>query len=269
MLRIALPLVAAVWAGSATAETAALLIGTEDYDRVNDVRRADDVAGAASALTRAGVRVVSRRDADLEAIQQALGEFGQMIDGSDRLLVALGGRFLHSATETYFLPSDATPGPLAAISGTSLPLSTVTAWLASKPGEAVLILATDDLDADFGAFLSAGAGDIDLPQGVTLLTGAPRRVANFIGDQLARPGANMIAEARRDYSVQRYKGLGEMNPDQLWETTMNPEKRVVLQVNIEDLVDTDEVFTVLMGEEVEPRREFIQNNALHVSTLDI
>ena len=91
MLRIALPLVAAVWAGSATAETAALLIGTEDYDRVNDVRRADDVAAAASALTRAEVRVVSRRDADLEDIQQALGEFGQMIEDSDRLLVALGG----------------------------------------------------------------------------------------------------------------------------------------------------------------------------------
>ena len=198
MRRIALPLIAAFWAGSATAETAALLIGTEDYDRVNDVRRADDVASAASALTRARVRVVSRRDADLEDIQQALGEFGQMIEGSDRLLIALGGRFLHSATETYFLPSDSQLGPLATISGSALPLSTVTAWLAAKPGKAVLILATDDLDADFGAFLSAGVGDIDLPQGVTLLAGAPRRVAKFIEDQVARPGADLIAEARRN-----------------------------------------------------------------------
>lgn len=198
MRRIALPLIAAFWAGSATAETAALLIGTEDYDRVNDVRRADDVASAASALTRARVRVVSRRDADLEDIQQALGEFGQMIEGSDRLLIALGGRFLHSATETYFLPSDSQLGPLATISGSALPLSTVTAWLAAKPGKAVLILATDDLDADFGAFLSTGVGDIDLPQGVTLLAGAPRRVAKFIEDQVARPGADLIAEARRN-----------------------------------------------------------------------
>ena len=60
-----------------------------------------------------------------------------------------------------------------------------------------------------------------------------------------------------------------MNPDQLWHTTMNPEKRNLLQVKIEDMVETDEIFTVLMGEEVEPRREFIQNNALEVSVLDI
>jgi DNA gyrase subunit B len=60
-----------------------------------------------------------------------------------------------------------------------------------------------------------------------------------------------------------------MNPDQLWNTTMNPEKRNLLQVKIEDMVDTDEIFTILMGEEVEPRREFIQNNALEVSVLDI
>ena len=60
-----------------------------------------------------------------------------------------------------------------------------------------------------------------------------------------------------------------MNPEQLWQTTMNPEKRVLLQVRIEDAVETDEIFTVLMGDEVEPRREFIQNNALEVSSLDI
>jgi DNA gyrase subunit B len=79
----------------------------------------------------------------------------------------------------------------------------------------------------------------------------------------------MLMEGKRNINVQRYKGLGEMNPDQLWETTMNPEKRNLLQVRVEDAVDTDEIFTVLMGEEVEPRREFIQSNALEVSTLDI
>jgi DNA gyrase subunit B len=91
------------------------------------------------------------------------------------------------------------------------------------------------------------------------------RVALRVQDILAA----VLADASRGLTIQRFKGLGEMNPEQLWETTMNPDSRTLLQVRVEDAVESDEIFSLLMGEAVEPRREFIEKNALDVQNLDI
>ena len=79
----------------------------------------------------------------------------------------------------------------------------------------------------------------------------------------------MLATGRKGLSISRYKGLGEMNAEQLWDTTLDPDNRILLQVKVEDADVTDEIFTRLMGDIVEPRREFIQENALNVANLDV
>ena len=79
----------------------------------------------------------------------------------------------------------------------------------------------------------------------------------------------VINEGRKEFTIQRYKGLGEMTAPQLWETTMDPERRTLLSVKLEDIAECETIFTTLMGEDVEARRKFIEENALDVKNLDI
>jgi DNA gyrase subunit B len=98
--------------------------------------------------------------------------------------------------------------------------------------------------------------------------GAQEKVLETV-DSLSALIDYVISAGKRGFAIQRYKGLGEMNPEQLWETTLDPNARVMLQVRLDDAVQTDQIFTVLMGDQVEPRRQFIENNALNVKNLDI
>jgi DNA gyrase subunit B len=102
----------------------------------------------------------------------------------------------------------------------------------------------------------------------------PRRTARIPRDPVEKATARelftyIVEQGKKDYQVQRYKGLGEMTSTQLWETTMDPERRTLLRVKLEDLAETDAIFTTLMGEDVEARRKFIEDNALDVKNLDI
>ena len=125
------------------------------------------------------------------------------------------------------------------------------------------------------AFLESGdyAQIVKTAETLSGLVGADaqmRRGDNVRAISTFRDGLNwLLAEAKGSMSIQRYKGLGEMNPEQLWETTMDPTQRILLRVQIEDAISAGEIFSTLMGDEVEPRRQFIEANALGVSNLDV
>jgi len=119
---------------------------------------------------------------------------------------------------------------------------------------------------DFAQIASAAA----VLQGLVLPGATARRGEKQIAVRNFKDALDwLLAEARAAVTLQRYKGLGEMNPGQLWETTMDPKVRRLLRVQIEDAITSEEIFSTLMGEQVEPRRAFIELNALGVRNLDV
>lgn len=181
----------------ASAQSAGLLIGNEDYDSLSDVSRADRLSRAAAPLGDAGVDVIDLTDATWEETSEALATFGQRAAQSETLVVALTGRFVMTPTETFFMPTDGQAGPVAMLPANALPLSTVFALLSATPGKAVLLLGTDDEDTRYGPLLRAGIGDLDVPQGVTVISGEPRGIADFVRQRISEPGRPFVGAARQ------------------------------------------------------------------------
>lgn len=178
----------------------ALIIGNEDYRGIPDVRRGDDVATARRGLERQDVKMVVGRDANTAQIRKAIQTFSEIATDADRTLIVLSGRFVYSPTETYFLPSNIGPPSLETASRNGIPMSVVLAYLSATPGQSVLGLATDDTKGNYGPFLKLGIGELDLPQGVTLLRSSPQRMARFLTSTLVRPG-QVIGDAAPDAGV--------------------------------------------------------------------
>src|SRR5690606_23982969 len=195
-------------AGPATAQDAALIIGNENYRAGADIAAADDALDAARPLERAGF--VIRRGADLGdgEMQALLAEHYADTVRPGRGVILLAGHFVHAAGETWLLGTGAEAPTLATVDGMALPLSQVFAIAAERPGGALILLGTEERDFDLGRGLAPGIGAVDVPQGVTLVTGDAEMVAAFAAALPDRRGQTLaeIAAAAEGLTVTGVRG---------------------------------------------------------------
>lgn len=190
MLTTALAMLAPI---AATAEDAALILGTERYERLGRTVRATDVISAIQSLEDLGFTVEGLPNAKADQAGTAVRAFAAAAPGADRLLAVLSGRFVTDGHRTWFLTADAPTPDLFTLDPTALSVESVLEVLAGAPGHAVLMLGAEAaMTQDYGPYLHAGIGDLDIPQGVTVIRGEPRDVADALLGTVVRPAADLV-----------------------------------------------------------------------------
>ncbi|RMD88995.1 MAG: hypothetical protein D6811_12955, partial [Alphaproteobacteria bacterium] len=184
----------ALGAGPALADGLALLVGNRAYAHAAWMYGAERALDNARMLERRGFVVVSGRDIRSGEIAQALGEIEDRLADADRIVIHLNGHFVHSANLSWFVPVDLRTPSLATVGRHALSVETVLAMAASKPGGAVVLLGSEPRRIALGAGLEPGLGTLAIPQGVTVVTGPPGALADFLSGSLMEPGTS-LAEA--------------------------------------------------------------------------
>lgn len=185
---------------TALADDAALILGVERYTTLGRVVQGASIQDSVAALRAAGFETHGTANANKRNSKASAARFLAAIPDADRAVVALSGRFVTDGQRAWFLPADAAE-PTMFQMGNLLSVDSLLAIMAARAGNAVLVLGIEDDDTRYGPYLRAGIGDLHIPQGVTVVRGAPRDVDNFLSDVVAEPGANLVASARNNRRI--------------------------------------------------------------------
>lgn len=207
---LTLTAIAALLTTPAMAEDRALILANENYRNAADISAADNALDAEDALREAGFSVVTGSDLPAEGLRDALAEM--LASDTDRVVILLTGHFVQSASETWFLGTEANRPNLANIGGESIALSTVLEVAAQSPGNAIVLLGTEARRIRLGTGLEQGIGALDVPQGVTVLSGDAGTVADFAADTLPQPGQPLADLAAQEPGLAAQGYLGGLAP---------------------------------------------------------